>query len=48
MGWTPSQYMNLPQKERAFIIACVQAKLEKEKKENDKINSKKPRARRRR
>lgn len=35
----PSQYIQLPQKERAFIIACVQEKLDKEKKENAKIKA---------
>jgi hypothetical protein len=32
----PSQFLQLPQKERAFIIAAIQSKMEKEKKENKK------------
>lgn len=47
MGWTPSQYVNLSQKEKDFVIASVQIKLEEEKKQQKKINSKKPRVRRR-
>ena len=35
----PSEYIKLPQKERAFIIACVQEKIEKEKEENEKLKS---------
>lgn len=33
MGWTPSQYINLSQRERAFIIASIQLKIEEEKKQ---------------
>ena len=47
MGWTPSQYINLSQKERALVIASIQIKLDEEKKQQQKLNSKKPRARRR-
>ena len=47
MGWTPSQYINLSQKERALVIASVQIKLEEEKKEQQKIKAKKGNVRRR-
>lgn len=40
MGYTPEQYMNLSRKERAFIIACIQIKIEEEKKQQAKIRSK--------
>lgn len=36
MGYTPSQYVNLSPKERAFIIAAVEIKLEEEKKQINK------------
>lgn len=47
MGWTPSQYINLSQKERALVIASVQIKLEEEKKQQQKMKAKRPSGRRR-
>ena len=32
MGYTPSQWINLTQKEKAFIMASIQIKLDEEKK----------------
>ncbi len=46
MGWTPSQYTKLSQKERAFIAAAIDIKIEEEKKNQKKI--KKPSSRGRR
>ena len=40
MSYTPSQWINLSQKERAFIIASIQIKLEEEKKANKKASRK--------
>lgn len=48
MGWTPSQYVNLSQKERAFIIASIQTKIEEEKKQQKKVKKPSSRGRRRR
>lgn len=48
MGYTPSQYIKLSQKERAFIIASIQIKIEEEKKQQSKARLKKPSGRRRR
>jgi len=48
MGYTPSQYINLSEKERAFIIASIQIKIEEEKKQQSKARLKKPSGRRRR
>lgn len=50
MGYTPSQYINLNRKERAFIIACIKLKIEEEKKADKKSKSSasKAKARRRR
>jgi len=45
MGYTPSQYINLNQKERAFVIACIQIKIDEEKKQQAKAKVKKPRRR---
>lgn len=39
MGYTPSQYINLSQKERAFVIASVKIKVEEEKKQERKIRN---------
>ena len=36
MGYTPSQYINLSEKERAFIMACIDIKIEEEKKRKKK------------
>ena len=48
MGYTPSQYVKLSQKERAFIIASIQIKMEEEKKQQKKMKAKTPSTRRRR
>jgi hypothetical protein len=40
MGYTPSQYINLNQKERAFIIASILIKIEEEKKQQAKARNK--------
>jgi len=45
MGWTPSQYINLPYKDRMFVIASILIKLEEEKKQNKKLKAKKPKRR---
>ena len=47
MGWTPSQYINLPYKERAFVIASILTKIEEEKKQNQKMKARSPKVRRR-
>ena len=51
MGWTPSKYINLLPKERAFVIASVLTKIEEEKKHQKELQAKqaaaKSRARRR-
>ena len=48
MGYTPSQYINLSQKDRAFIIACIKIKIKEEKnaKKRAKMNANRRRARR--
>ena len=48
MGYTPSQYINLSQKERAFIIASIKIKIEEEKRQKSKAKSNKGKGRRRR
>ena len=40
MGYTPSQYIQLNQRERAFIIACIKIKVEEEKKQYANAKSK--------
>lgn len=45
MGYTPSQWINLSQKERAFIVACIQIKIDEEKKQQAKAKTSKPRRR---
>lgn len=40
MGYTPSQYIRLNQKERAFIIASILTKIEEEKRQRNKAKSK--------
>lgn len=40
MGYTPSQYINLNRKERAFIIASILIKIEEEKKQQAKLKNK--------
>lgn len=47
MGWTPSQYMELSQRERALVIASIQIKIEEEDKENRKLKSRSSTGRRR-
>lgn len=42
MGYTPSQYINLSRKDRDFIIACIDIKLEEEKKSQKKMKANKP------
>ena len=37
----PSEFLNLPKHEKAFLIASIQLKLEHDKKESDKIKSRK-------
>lgn len=37
----PSQYLDLSLEEKAFIIACIQIRIKKEKEEARKIKSKK-------
>ena len=39
MGYTPSQYINLSRRDRAFIIASIKTKLEEEKKASKKAKS---------
>lgn len=46
MGYTPTQYINLSLKDRAFIIACIQIKLEEEKKQNRRLQARKSSRRR--
>jgi hypothetical protein len=36
MGYTPSQFVGMSQKEQAFIIACIDIKIEADKKANKK------------
>ena len=48
MGYTPSQYIQLSQKDRAFITASIQIKLEEEKKQANKIKNNTSKVRRRR
>lgn len=40
MGYTPSQWIKLGQKERAFVIAAIQIKLEEEKRQLAKSKAK--------
>jgi len=44
----PSQFLALPQKERAFIIAAIQVKMENDKKENKRLKRKAGSGKRRR
>ena len=44
----PSEILNLPDRERAFIISSIQQKLEDEKRERDKLKRTAPRRSRRR
>lgn len=36
MNYTPSQFVNLPINEKAFIIASIQLKMEEERRKNRK------------
>ena len=36
----PSQFLNLPRNERAFIVASIQLKIERDKEEEKKIKAK--------
>ena len=36
MNYTPSQFVNLPIKEKAFVIASIELKIEQEKRRNRK------------
>ena len=40
MSYTPSQWINLTQKEKAFVIACIKIKLEEQKKALNKSKTK--------
>lgn len=46
MGYTPSQWINLTIKEKAFVIASIKIKIDEEKKQSKKLKSKKPSRRR--
>ena len=39
MGWTPSQYIKLSPKDKAFVIASILTKLDEEKKQSAKIKA---------
>jgi len=43
---TPSAFLDLPQKERAFIIAAIDIRVEREKKKQKEIERKQRRGRR--
>jgi len=45
LGWTPSQYIKLSAKEKAFVDACVIIKMEEQKKQDAKIKSQQTSAR---
>ncbi len=40
MGYTPSQFINLSRKDRNFIIACIQIKLDEEEEARKKAERK--------
>lgn len=40
MGYKPSDFANLNIKEKAFIMACIDIKIEEEKKQMAKIKAK--------
>nr|UWG04206.1 MAG: hypothetical protein [Bacteriophage sp.] len=39
-GWEPSKFLNLPVAERAFVIASISVRCDKERKEKAKLESK--------
>ena len=43
MGYAPSQWINLNQKDKAFIIAAIKIKMEEQSKANKKLKSKRGR-----
>lgn len=47
MGYKPSEFANLPQKERAFVIECINEKIEAEKRHAREMKAKAPKGRRR-
>lgn len=40
MHWTPALYTSLNQKDRAFVAACVELKIEEEKRQQMEASSK--------
>ena len=46
MHLTPSAFLDLPRKERAFIIAAIDIRVEREKKKQKEIERKQRRGRR--
>lgn len=38
--WKPSEFVELPRQEKAFVIACIEQRLAEEKKQNDKLKNK--------
>jgi hypothetical protein len=43
LHWKPREYLELDNKEKAFLIASIQKRIESEKKEADKANKAKRR-----
>lgn len=39
MGYTPQQFSDLPPKEKAFVIGCIDIKLEVEKRQRREMES---------
>lgn len=39
--WKPSEFLGLPRRERAFIAAAVELRIEQEKKEQKKLKARK-------
>jgi hypothetical protein len=39
-GWEPSKFLNLPVKERAFVIASIKTRCEAEKKQEAELKRK--------
>jgi len=40
MGYRPSEFANLPQTEKAFVMTCIKNKLEAEKQQQAEIKAK--------